>query len=231
MVALVWFYLFLQIHSMTGDTQKIHLLVADDHDVVREGMKRILESYPEIQIAAEARNGNEVLSLVDHHEIDILLLDISMPGPGILDLLQKLQKKHPGIRILVLSVHSEDQYAMRVLKAGAKGYLEKSHSKEELHKAIKTINNGHTYVTPSLAEKVLNRSEHASGKLPHEFLSNRELQILLLIGEGKTNAGIASTLSLSPKTVSTYRSRILEKTGLKNNNELIRYAIENELIQ
>lgn len=207
------------------------MLIADDHDVVREGMKRILQDCPDVHIVGEARNGDEVLAMANRQGIDILLLDISMPGPGILELIRKLQKHHPDIRILVLSVHSEDQYAMRVLKAGAKGYLEKSQSKEELPRAIRAICAGNVYLTPGLSEKIFSDKGIISRKLPHEQLSNRELQILLLIGSGQTNARIASTLSISPKTVSTYRSRILEKMGLKNNSELIRYTIENELIQ
>jgi len=213
-----------------SDSQKIRLIIADDHVVVREGLKHILENCADIEITGEANSGDEVLAMVGRQEVDILLLDISMPGPGILEIVQQLQRKHPEIKILVLSVHSEDQYAIRVLKAGAKGYLEKSHSTEELHKAIRMVYKGHTYLTPRQTERIFNKPALTTGKLPHELLSNRELQILLLIGAGETNTTIATTLSLSPKTVSTYRARILEKTGLKNNNELIRYTIENELI-
>lgn len=216
---------------MSSDSVEIRLLIADDHDVVREGLKRILEEYSAIQIVAEAANGNEVLAQMKQHEVDILLLDISMPGPGILEMLGQLQKEHAETAVLVLSVYSENQYAMGVLKAGAKGYLEKSHSKEELHKAITTIHKGHVYLSPGLADRFINKPSYTAGNLPHESLSNRELQILLLIGAGETNAGIASILSLSAKTVSTYRTRILEKMGFKNNNELIRYTIEHRLIQ
>jgi len=208
----------------------IRLLIADDHAIVREGIKRVIEKYPDIQLVAEAASGDEVLSQIKNIAIDILLLDISMPGPGFLNIMQNLQKDYPAIKVLVLSVHPEDHYALRALKAGAKGYIDKSHSMEELHTAIRQINEGHRYITPRLAEKMLLEHDANIDRQLHDKLSEREFQILLLIGEGKTVTEIASILSLSPKTVSTYRARILEKMKFRSNNELIRYTIENELI-
>lgn len=208
----------------------IRLLIADDHAIVREGIKRVIEKYPDIQLVAEAASGDEVLSQIKNIAIDILLLDISMPGPGFLNIMQNLQKDYPAIKVLVLSVHPEDHYALRALKAGAKGYIDKSHSMEELHIAIRQINKGQRYITPRLAEKMLLEHDANIDRQLHDKLSEREFQILLLIGEGKTVTDIASILSLSPKTVSTYRARILEKMKFRSNNELIRYTIENELI-
>ncbi len=215
---------------MSINTQVIRLLIADDHTLIREGMKRIVAENPDMQIIGEARNGDEVLTQIRTHDIDVLLLDISMPGPGFLSILQQLHKEYPEIKVLILSIHPEDHYAVRALKAGAKGYIEKSHSLEELPKAIRTVNKGRTYITPTLAERLIQKFDAKIDQPLHDRLSDRELQVLLLIGTGKTLSDIASTLALSPKTISTYRTRILEKMGFSNNNELIHYSIKNGLI-
>lgn len=205
-------------------------MIADDHDLVREGIKSVAAKFTDIEVVAEAINGNEILSQVKQQPIDLLLLDISMPGPGFLSVMQHLEKKHPEIKILVLSTHSENNYATRALKAGAKGYIEKARTNEELYLAICQIMKGKRYISTRLKEKLFQDSDIGIEKPIHETLSNRELQILILIGEGKKLNDIACELSLSPKTVSTYRSRLLNKMGFKHNNELMRYAIDNELV-
>jgi DNA-binding NarL/FixJ family response regulator len=205
-------------------------MIADDHDLLREGIKHVLEKYPDIQIVSEVTNGNDLLSKIKNVKIDLLLLDVSMPGPGFITIMQKLRKNYPDINVLVLSVHPEEHYAIRALKAGAKGYMEKNLSHEELYTAIHHIHKGRQYITSSLhAQFIIDKNERID--LPiHERLSNRELQILLLIGSGKSVTEISKELFLSPKTVSTYRQRILEKTGFKNNAELMRYSMINELV-
>ncbi len=209
----------------------IRLLIADDHPIVREGLKRILAESPDIQLAGEAVDGNEVLSLCENDDIDVLLLDISMPGPGFLEILQRLEAKHPLIRILVLSMHPEDHYAIRAIKAGAAGYLTKDHSPDELAKAVRRVYRGFRYITPSLAEDLATLLKADGATQLHEKLSNREYQVFHMIGSGKDTKTIAALLSLSPKTVSTYRSRIMEKMKLRSSAELIRYAIEHGLVE
>ena len=209
----------------------IRLLIADDHPIVREGLKRILAESPDIQLAGEAVDGNEVPSLCDNDNIDVLLLDISMPGPGFLEILQRLEAKHPLIRILVLSMHPEDHYAIRAIKAGAAGYLTKDHSPEELAKAVRRVYRGFRYITPTLAEDLATLLKADGATQLHEKLSNREYQVFHMIGSGRDTKTIAAQLSLSPKTVSTYRSRILDKMELRSNAEIIRYAIEHGLVE
>ena len=209
----------------------IRLLIADDHPIVREGLKRILAESPDIQLVGEAVDGNEVLSLCDNDNIDVLLLDISMPGPGFLEILQRLEAKHPLIRILVLSMHPEDHYAIRAIKAGAAGYLTKDHSPEELAKAVRRVYRGFRYITPTLAEDLATLLKADGATQLHEKLSNREYQVFHMIGSGRDTKTIADQLSLSPKTVSTYRSRILDKMELRSNAEIIRYAIEHGLVE
>ena len=209
----------------------IRLLIADDHPIVREGLKRIIAECTDIQLVGEAVNGEEVLDLCSKLEIDVILLDISMPGPGFIDILNRLELKYPLLRILVLSMHSEDHYAIRAIKAGAEGYLTKNHSPEELATAIRHVYRGNKYVTPSLAERLASMLNAKTDNPLHETLSNREYQILCLIGSGNDTRDIASKLSLSPKTISTYRTRIFDKMGFKANSELIRYALEHNLVE
>jgi two-component system, NarL family, invasion response regulator UvrY len=209
----------------------IRLLIADDHPIVREGLKRIIADCADILLVGEAVNGEEVLDLCSKLEIDVILLDISMPGPGFIDVLNRLELKYPRIHVLVLSMHSEDHYAIRAIKAGADGYLTKNHSPEELATAIRHVYQGNRYVTPSLGEKLASMLKTSTDNPLHEALSNREYQILCLIGSGNDTRDIASKLSLSPKTVSTYRTRIFDKMGFKANSELIRYAIEHNLVE
>ena len=207
----------------------IKVIVVDDHPVVRRGLKQIIEDEPDMEVAWEAKNAGECFSLVRKTDCTLVLLDITLPDRSGFDVLKQLKYEHPNIPILILSVHPEDQYGLRFIKAGASGYLMKEGAPEELVKAIRKVNAGGKYVSASLAEKLVSNLG-ALSKPPHENLSNREFQILCLIAEGKTPKGIADELCISEKTVSTYRSRILEKMEISTNSGLTRYALENKLV-
>lgn len=209
----------------------IRLFIADDHPIVREGLKRVLLDCPDILLEGETSDGNDVVTECMEKDIDVLLLDISMPGPGFLEIIHRLKAKCPMLKVLVLSMHSEDHYAIRAVKAGAVGYLTKNHSAEELAHAIRRVYMGKIYLTPSIAENVVHLLQSEGFVYPHEKLSDREYQIMCLIGKGKSTNEIADKLSLSPKTVGTYRSRIFTKMNLTTNAELIRYAVEHDLTQ
>jgi DNA-binding NarL/FixJ family response regulator len=208
----------------------IRALIADDHAVVRQGLKQILGDTPEMLVAGEATNGQEVLDKVRAEPWDVVVLDISMPDRSGLDILKQLRSERPKLPVLVLSMHSEDQYAVRVLKAGASGYLTKDSAPDELVKAIRKVVSGGRYVSSFLAEKLAFEIGTDSSRLPHETLSDREFQVLRLIAAGKSVTEIAAELYLSPKTVSTYRARMLEKMNLGTTAELIHYAVQNHLI-
>lgn len=208
----------------------IKVLIADDHAVVRQGLKRILQDTHGMVVAGEAVNGQEVLKKVRAEPWDVVILDISMPGHSGLDILKELEHERPKLPVLVLSMHSEDQFAMRVLRAGASGYLTKDSAPDELVKAVRKVARGGKYVSPLLAEKLAYEIGPDSNKLPHETLSDREFQVLRMIATGKAVGEIATELSLSPKTISTYRARLLQKMNLTSNAELIHYAIQNHLI-
>ncbi|MCL7453279.1 MAG: response regulator transcription factor [Anaerolineae bacterium] len=208
----------------------IRVLIADDHAVVRQGLKQILGDTPEMLLAGEATNGQEVLDRVRAETWDVVVLDISMPDRSGLDILKQLRSERPKLPVLVLSMYSEDQYALRVLKAGASGYLTKDSAADELVKAIRKVVSGGRYVSSFLAEKLALEIGADSNKLPHETLSDREFQVLRLIAAGNSVTEIAAELYLSPKTVSTYRARLLQKMNLTTNAELIHYAIRNHLI-
>jgi len=208
----------------------IKILIADDHPVVRKGLREIIEETSDMKVADEASNGQEVLAKVFKKDFDVVLLDISMPGRSGLDILKELKSQLPKLAVLVLSIHPEEQYAVQVLKAGASGYLTKKSAPEELVTALRKVSTGGKYVSPSLAEKLASALETGIEKPPHETLSAREYEVMRKIALGKTVNEIAGELFLSPKTISTYRSRILEKMGIKNNAELIRYAIKNRLV-
>jgi DNA-binding NarL/FixJ family response regulator len=213
-------------NAIAGKLPVIRLLIADDHPIVREGLKRIVAECPDMQVVAEASTGEEVLSITESNGIDVILLDISMPGPGFLEVMRTLRTSRSEQQILVLSVYPEDQYAVRALRAGAGGYLTKENSPQELAKAIRQVYRGGKYVTPSLAEKLAFELESDAHRQPHETLSDREYQVLCRLGSGDTVKDIAASLALSPKTVSTYRARILNKMNLKTTADLIRYAVE-----
>jgi two-component system invasion response regulator UvrY len=208
----------------------IRVLIADDHAVVRQGLKQILGDTPEMLVAGEAINGQEVLDKVRAETWDVVVLDISMPDHSGLDILKQLRCERPKLPVLVLSMYAEDQYAMRVLRAGASGYLTKDSAPDELVKAIRKVVSGGRYVSSFLAEKLAFEIGTDSSRLPHETLSDREFQVLRLIAGGKSVTEIAAELFLSAKTVSTYRARLLQKMDLTTNAELIHYAIQNQLI-
>ena len=208
----------------------IRLIIADDHPIVREGLKRIVLECNDIKLVGEAENGQMVLDQCEKNDIDVLLLDISMPGPGFLDVLQRIKSNYPDIKVLVLSIHPEDHYAVRALKAGAAGYLTKSHTPDELAGAIRHVHMGRKYISPLLAETLVSQL-HTNNAMLHETLSNREYQIFCMIGTGMDTNDIAAKLNLSPKTVSTYQSRIMDKMNMRTKGELIRYAIEHGLAE
>ncbi len=208
----------------------INILIAEDHALVREGIKRIIEPCDKISVVGEVADGNFLLAKAAKENFDIILLDISMPGPGFMETMRRLQIIDKQFKILILSMHPEEQYAIRALKAGADGYLTKNHSPEELIAAIIKLKNGGRYISPTLAEQLVDeltveKREH----LKHECLSTREYQILCMLSIGIKTTEIGVKLSLSPKTISTYKSRIFEKMGFKNNAELILYALKNNL--
>ena len=206
------------------------VLVADDHAVVREGLKRILTQDQGIQVVAEAEDGSAALDRAREVDLDVVVLDMSMPGRGGLETLQELKRLWPSLGVLVLSMHPEDQYAVRVLREGADGYLSKESAAEELISALRKIHGGGKYVSPTLAERLAQTVERGFEGPPHEQLSTREFQVMVLIAQGRTVSDIGDELHLSVKTISTYRSRILEKMGMKNNAELMHYAIEEGIV-
>lgn len=208
----------------------IRILVADDHPIVRQGLKQIIADFPDMVVAAEAADGQEVLNHVWKDEFDVALLDISLPDRNGLDILKQLKSRKPGLAVLLLSVHPEEQYALRGLKAGASGYITKDRAPDELISAIRAAASGKKYISPSMAQTLAAAPDMAGESLPHHLLSDREYSVMLLIAAGKSNKVIAEQMSLSPKTVSTYRSRILKKMGLKTDAEIVRYAIENQLL-
>lgn len=209
----------------------MRILIADDHAVVRRGIREILAGELGKTAFVEAQNAREVLDYARKQDWEVIILDISMPGRSGIDILNELRQLRPRSRVLVLSMHPEEQFARRALRAGAAGYLTKDGVSEELVKAVRKVLTGGRYVSPSLAERLAIELGKPSDKPAHERLSDREFQILQLLASGKTVSEIARDLSLSIKTVSTYRSRLLLKMEMKNNAELIRYAIQNHLVE
>jgi two-component system invasion response regulator UvrY len=208
----------------------IRILIADDHAIVRKGLRQLLlEDFP-TAIIGEAGDGESLVSMVRKEDWDLVISDISMPGRSGLEALQLIKEMKPDLPVLIMSMHPEDQYAVRVFKAGASGYLSKDAVHEELITAIQLIRNGRKFITPTIAEKLVGAVEGVNNREPHEFLSNREFDVLKMLASGRSISEIAEKLSLSATTVSTYRSRILEKTGMKTNADLTRYALEKKLI-
>ena len=206
------------------------ILIGDDHSVVRRGLKMIiLEAYPNAMIE-EATDGAEVLQLLNKANWDIIISDISMPGRSGVEIIKLVKEQAPKIPILILSVHAAEQYAVRTLKAGASGYLTKESAPEELVKAIKQIVSGRRYITPDIADLLVDQHTKNDSDEPHKQLSNREFEVMKMIASGKKISDIAEILFLSINTISTYRTRILEKMGLASNAELTRYALTNNLI-
>lgn len=207
------------------------ILLADDHAVVRRGLRQILADELKHAVFGEARHAQEALELVWKEDWDVVILDITMPGRSGLEVLREIKKAKPRLPVLVLSMHPENQFAMRVLKRGAAGYMTKESAPEELVGAIRKVLNGGRYVSASLAESLAAHLSADAQKPIQELLSDREFQVLRLIASGKLVSEIARELSLSVKTISTYRTRILEKMGLRNNAELMHYAIQNQLVE
>ncbi|MFN3305968.1 MAG: response regulator [Candidatus Kapaibacteriota bacterium] len=208
----------------------IRIIIADDHAVVRTGLKQIIESDPNLRVTGEASSGFELIEKIQEGNYDVVLLDISMPGKDGLETLKDIKRIKPKLPVLIFTVYPEDQYAVRLLKAGAAGYLNKECEPEELIEAIHRVAMGRKYVSENLAEILAQKIEETSSLPLHESLSDREFQVLCMIASGKTIKQIAEELQLSSNTVSTYRIRILEKMKMKNNAELTHYAIKNGLV-
>jgi DNA-binding NarL/FixJ family response regulator len=204
----------------------IRILIADDHSIVRDGLKRILAATPDLLVAGEAASGDEALALVKANEYDLAMLDMSMPGLSGIDLIKRLRLEKPKLKILVLSMHGESQYAARALKAGAQGYLNKDSASEALLGALRKIAGGGVHITDAAAATLL----QSSTKPAHEALSDREFEVMRFLVEGLGPTEIGERLHLSVKTVSTHKTRILEKLGLKSTAELVRYAMEHRLV-
>ena len=209
---------------------KIRIFIADDHPIVRQGLRRIVEEDPGMAIAGEAGDAATVLAALQSTAADLVLLDVSMPGGPFLETLKELRTRHPTVRVLALSVHPEDQWAVRALRAGASGYLTKDHSPDQLLEAIRRVYRGGKYVSPTLAERLAEQLDGGTERAPHELLSDREFEVMRRLGNGLTITQIASELALSAKTVSTYRARILEKMAVESNADLVRYAARYGLI-
>jgi len=208
----------------------IKILVTDDHAIVRRGLRQILSETSDIVIADEAENATQLLALLPNAKYNVLVLDINLPGRSGFDILKQVKILCPKLPILIHSMHSEDEFAVRMLKAGASGYITKESAPDELIKAIRKVHAGGRYVSAALGAKLALGLGNDDSKAPHETLSDREYQILYLISSGKMSKDIARELSLSVKTVSTYRARVLEKMKMKTNADLTRYAILNRLV-
>lgn len=208
----------------------MRILIVDDHAIVREGLKHILSRMPECGRVGEARDGIEALRLIRESRWDVVLLDISMPGKSGLDVLKRVRQENPKLPVLVLSIFPEDQYAIRVLRAGASGYLTKDSAPEQLIAAVRQALAGGKYISPAVASRLVNGLAGESSAALHESLSDREFQILRLIASGNTVSEIAAQLNLSVKTVSSYRTRLLDKLQLKNNAQIMVYAMTHSLL-
>jgi len=210
----------------------IRVLIADDHSIVRGGIRRLLEDQEDIQVVAEASDGHEAIKKILETDPDVILLDISMPGMDGLDVTKQLKAIDPRVRILILTMHAEEQYAPRLMKAGAMGYVTKHAAPEDLVKAINAVHAGKRFISPTLAENMAWRYLGDEKDLtPVECLSDRELQVLNLLAKGNSNQEVANSLHLSVKTIDTYRARVLEKLNLRNNAELTLFAVQNGLIE
>jgi DNA-binding NarL/FixJ family response regulator len=208
----------------------IRLLIVDDHAIVRRGLRQVVAESADIEVAAEAGSSQEAIRLLREHSIDVVLLDISLPDKNGIETLKQIKRDKPGLPVIMLSMHAEDEFGVRALKAGASGYVNKQSAHDQLVAAIRQVAAGRRYINPELAEELARSIGEPSDKKPHELLSDREFDTLRMLAGGKTLAEIAETLSISPKTVSVYRTRLLAKMKLKNNAEIAHYAVKNGLI-
>ena len=208
----------------------VRILIADDHAIVRHGLKQIVSETSDMAITGEASTGEELLDLVRSQGADVVLLDLAMPGRGGIDTLRQLKKEKPELPVLILSIYPEDQYAVRALRNGASGYLTKEAAPDELVEAIRKAAQGRKYVSVTLAERLALDLESGTEELPHQALSNREYQVMLMLSSGRTVSEIAEELALSVKTISTNRARLLRKMGMRTNAELTYYAVKRGLV-
>lgn len=208
----------------------ICILVADDHAIVRAGVKQIIADMPDVNVTAEASRGSEVIDLITNSKFDLVLLDIAMPGQSGIDVLKQIKLLKPELPVLMLSIYPEEQYAIRALRAGSAGYLTKESAPAELIKAIRSISRGKKYITASLADRLADAVGNNNKDFLHNKLSDREFQVMCMLANGKKVSEIAKELNLSPKTISTHRSRLMLKMNMKKNSQLNRYAREHELI-
>jgi len=217
------------LHGTQGTQVKV--LIADDHPVVRQGLKAMLDNDPELDVVGEARDGDEAFDLAHKVDWDVAVFDYSMPGRGGVELLSDVKHDYPDKPVLILSIYPEDPHGLRALKAGAAGYISKETADEELTAAVKKAASGGRYVSPQLAEKLASRLTPEQERPPHERLSDREYRVMWLLASGKTLHQIADEMHLSPSTVSTYRGRILKKLALNTNVDLVHYAMKHRLIE
>jgi DNA-binding NarL/FixJ family response regulator len=209
----------------------IRIVIADDHSIVREGLKRIVSSIEDMEVAGEAGNGTEVMQRVRELAFDVLVLDLSMPGRSGMDLIKLIRTEKPQLRILVLSMHQELQYAVRAIKNGASGYLTKESAPAQLEQAIRKVASGGAFISAEVAEQLALGAMPGSQAVPHESLSNREFEVLQLLVAGVSMTDIGTKLNLSVKTVSTHKTNLMQKMGLQNQSELIRYALKHGLVE
>ena len=209
----------------------IRVAIADDHPIVREGLRRIVSEDSGITVTGEASSAVELFRLLAAVPVDVVLLDVSMPGTTFIETLHDLRREHPSVKVLVISAHPEDQWATRSLRAGASGYLTKDHSPEQLVLAIRRVARGGKYVSETMAERLAEMVDNGRARAPHEQLSDREFEVLRALGSGMMVKDVAAQLRLSAKTVSTYRTRLLEKMGLKSKQDLVRYVVTHDLLK
>ena len=207
----------------------IRIVMADDHAIVREGLKRIVGDAPDLQVSGEAADGTEVMKAVRELEFDVLVLDLSMPGRSGMELIKLVKAEKPKLRILVLSMHQETQYAVRAIKSGASGYLTKESAPAQLEQAIRKIAGGGAYISAEVAEQLALGAMPGGDSLPHESLSDREFEVFRLLVSGEAVSDVAHKLNLSVKTVSTHKANLMQKLGLSNQTELVRYALKHGL--
>jgi len=208
----------------------IKIYIIDDHELMREGLKTVLRKHADVQIVGDSDNSHKFLSEIPKSNIDVVILDITLKGEDGLDVLRTIKQQYPKVRVLMLSMHPEERFAVRAIRSGASGYVDKQTASEELVDAIRKVSRGERYITPSLAQRLATEVAFDSSKPPHETLTDREFQIMRLFSQGKTSSAIAKELSISTNTVTTHRSKILEKMRVRTTAELVHYALEHHLV-